>query len=229
MLLFPPQALPDALTHRGGLAVLAETIARCPGEVAVVSSFGADSAVLLALVAAIDPATPVLFLDTGKHFPETLAYRLQLEQHLGLTDMRAIRPDPAQVALRDPTGGLHHILPDECCDLRKVGPLEAALSTFPIWVSGRRRDQAATRAGLEWIEQDGVRRKLNPLADWTHDEVKQAAALLGLPPHPLEAMGYPSIGCAPCTRAVAPGEDRRAGRWSGSGKTECGIHRLRVR
>jgi len=224
-----PRALPVDLARRGGLAVMAEAMARCPGEVAVVSSFGADSALLLALVAEIDPATPVLFLDTGKHFPETLSYRLHLEQHLGLTDMRAIHPAPAQLARRDPTGGLHLVIPDDCCEIRKIGPLEQALSAFPIWISGRRRDQASTRKAIAWVEQDGARTKLNPLADWTHEEVKRAAAQLRLPAHPLEAMGYPSIGCAPCTRAVAPGEDRRAGRWSGTGKTECGIHRQRIR
>jgi len=217
--------LPEHLAQRAGIVQLSATLRDRPGEVAAVSSFGADSAVLLAVVAAIAPATPVLFLNTGKHFPETLAYRDALVARLGLTDIRSIHPDPARLAARDPDGTLHAIIPDDCCEMRKVGPLEAALAPFTAWITGRRREQGPTRAGLGFAEQENGRLKLNPLADWSRADMAEAVRALALPAHPLADSGYASIGCAPCTRAIAPGEDPRAGRWPGLSKTECGIHR----
>jgi phosphoadenosine phosphosulfate reductase len=194
------------------------------GRIAVVSSFGADSAMLLALVAEIDPSTPVLFLETGMHFPETLAHRDALIERLGLTDVRDIRPDPVELARNDPSGELHRWIPDDCCAVRKVAPLARALAGFDAWATGRRRQQARTRATLPFVETVGGRRKFNPLADWSVERILGELARRGLPRHPLVARGYPSIGCAPCTRAVRPGEDPRAGRWAEQGKTECGIH-----
>jgi phosphoadenosine phosphosulfate reductase len=197
------------------------------GEVAVVSSFGAESAVLLHLVAQIDPALPVLFLETGKHFPETLAYRDLLVQRLGLTDLRNLTPDPLDLA-RDETGLRWSYDPDGCCEIRKVLPLAKALGPFDATITGRKGFQSSTRAGLPRFEIDTSdaqgRLKINPLADWSPEAIAAYIVEHDLPPHPLVAEGYPSIGCSPCTSMVAAGEDPRAGRWRGWDKTECGIH-----
>jgi phosphoadenosine phosphosulfate reductase len=195
------------------------------GRTALVSSFGADSAVLLHLVAQIDRATPVLFVDSGKLFDETLAYRDRLVDELGLTAVRTVAPSAAALARGDPAGARHAHDPDGCCGLRKVAPLAAALDGFDAWLTGRRRHQAATRARLARFETDaGGRIKLNPLADWSAADAEAYRARHRLPRHPLVDHGYASIGCAPCTTPVAPGEDPRAGRWRHHGKTECGLH-----
>jgi phosphoadenosine phosphosulfate reductase len=221
----PLASIDTAAAEDEGIALLRCAINESfAGRIAVVSSFGADSAVLLALVAEIDPATPVLFLDTQKHFLETLAYRDTLVRRLGLRDVRDIRPDPVELAKNDPDGELHRWVADGCCALRKVAPLEVALAGFDAWVTGRRRQQARTRAALAFMETEAGRTKFNPLADWSTERVLAEFARRDLPRHALVARGYPSIGCAPCTRPVRPGEDARAGRWSGLGKTECGIH-----
>lgn len=196
------------------------------GRAAMVSSFGVDSAVLLHLVAGIDADTPVLFVDSGKLFAETLAYRDRLVAALGLRAVHTVGPDAAVLARRDPTGERHRLDPDGCCELRKVQPLEAALAGFDAWITGRRRHQAATRADMPVVERDEAGRiKLNPLADWSPADVATYRRRHRLPAHPLEARGYMSIGCAPCTSAVAAGEDPRAGRWRHLAKTECGLHR----
>ena len=208
-----------------GRALLAKAREAFGDRIAVVSSFGAESAVLLNLVAEVDPAIPVIFLETGKHFPETLMYRDRLCGKLGLRDVRSVRPDPADLAKPDPDGRLWARNADRCCYLRKVKPLETALEGFDAWVTGRKRFQAGTRKALPGIESDGERIKVNPLATWTKADVEQAMADSGLPQHPLIAEGYLSIGCLPCTRRPAEGEDERAGRWAGSDKIECGIHK----
>jgi phosphoadenosine phosphosulfate reductase len=195
-----------------------------PGRIALVSSFGADAAVLLHLVAQVDPATPVLFLDTGQHFAMTRAYRQALARHIGLTDVRDIAPDAAALAARDPARDLWQRDPDACCHLRKVAPLAGALDGFDAWITGRKRFQGATRAALPPVEAEAGRIKVNPLWDWRAADIDAYYVAHALPRHPLVAQGYPSIGCRPCTRAVAAGEDARAGRWAGTGKTECGIH-----
>ena len=211
------------LPAAGLVAALAEEFR---GRVALVSSFGADSAVLLHLVAEADPTVPVLFLDTGKLFTETLAYSNRLARRLGLRDLRVLRPDPAELAAADPLGRLWDADPDRCCALRKTAPLERALAGFDAWISGRKRHQAATRAALPVFERDGAGRlKVNPLAAWGTEALEAYRAAYDLPAHPLVAEGYPSIGCHSCTGRVLPGEDPRAGRWRGRGKTECGIHR----
>jgi phosphoadenosine phosphosulfate reductase len=215
--------------HRGaaGLDVLERALQRdFAGRIAVVSSFGAESAVLLALVADIDPATPVLFVETGQHFAETLAYRDRLTAALGLSDVRSIGPTSAEKAANDPGAELWRYDPDACCRFRKVTPLERALKPFEAWVTGRKRHQALTRVALPLIERVDGQVKINPLADWTAADVEAEMVRRDLPRHALSLAGYPSIGCAPCTRAVASGEDPRSGRWAGTGKTECGIHRL---
>jgi len=196
------------------------------GGIALVSSFGADSAVLLHMVARIDAATPVLMLETGKLFPETLAYQRDLAAQLGLGDVRLIRPDPLDLAADDPDAALHAENPDGCCYLRKTLPLRRALAPFGAWITGRRRDQAASRTGLTLFEaeDEAGRLKLNPLAGWSAAEIRRYRERHALPAHPLVARGFASIGCAPCTAPVRPGEDPRAGRWRGRTKTECGIH-----
>lgn len=215
-------------SERAGIAVLREAITHTfSNEIAVVSSFGAESALLLAYVADIDRSVPVFFLDTLKHFPDTLTYRLELASHLGLVDVRVIRPDAAQVAERDPSGDLHSFLPDDCCDIRKVMPFQRATAQFRAIVNGRKRHQNAERTELPYAQEAEGQMILTPLADWSAAEVAAAIRRRGLPVHPLVARGYPSIGCAPCTRAVAAGASPRSGRWVGFDKTECGIHRPR--
>jgi phosphoadenosine phosphosulfate reductase len=198
------------------------------GDVAIVSSFGAESAVLLHLVSRIDPNVPVLFLDTGKHFPETLAYRDELVARLGLTDLRNLTPDPVELAKRDENGLRWSFDPDGCCEIRKVKPLAEALAGFDATITGRKAFQASTRSALPRFEIDMSdkqgRLKINPLIDWTAEDIAAYIAEHDLPAHPLVAEGYPSIGCSPCTSKVAPGEDPRSGRWKGWDKVECGIH-----
>ena len=206
-------------------AVLRDKLA---GDLAVVSSFGAESAVLLHLVASLEPDTAVLFLDTGKHFPATLEYRDALVERLGLTNLQILRPDPVALAAKDDNGLRWSYDPDGCCEIRKVEPLARALETFDGSITGRKAFQAATRANLPRFELDKSdaqgRLKINPLIDWSAEDIAAYFELHDLPPHPLVAEGYPSIGCSPCTSKVAPGEDPRSGRWKGWDKTECGIH-----
>ncbi len=194
------------------------------GEAAIVSSFGAESAVLLHLIGSIDPAVPVLFLETGKHFPETLAYRDTLIAEIGLTNVQNITPDPELLAQKDGTGLRWSYDPDGCCEIRKVLPLKAALAPYDAQFTGRKAFQSSTRAALPRFEVEDGRLKVNPLADWDKDRIDAYFAEHDLPPHPLVEQGYPSIGCAPCTSMVKPGEDPRAGRWRGWDKVECGIH-----
>ena len=196
-----------------------------PGRIAVVSSFGAESAVLLHMVAAIDPTTPVLFVDTGRHFIETLDYRDRLTADLGLKNVRNIGPSREEVARLDADHSRALWDPDGCCAFRKVAPLELALADFDAWITGRKRFQGATRLDLPVFERDGAHVKINPLASWSAADIAAYVACHRLPAHPLVAEGYRSIGCAPCTSVVLPGEDARAGRWRGLAKIECGIHR----
>ena len=194
------------------------------GSLALVSSFGAESVVLLHLVSVIDRSVPVVFLDTEMLFPETLHYQQEVADQLGLTDVRRITPERRDLFLHDNDGLLHRSDVDACCALRKTGPLERALEGFDGWITGRKRFQGGTRASLALFETDGARIKVNPLANWSVENVQDYMQNNRLPPHPLVARGYPSIGCAPCTSAVRAGEDPRAGRWRGQDKTECGIH-----
>ncbi|OBV10151.1 phosphoadenylyl-sulfate reductase [Erythrobacter dokdonensis] len=201
---------------------------RLAGDLAVVSSFGAESAVLLHLVASVDPKVPVLFLDTGKHFAETLAYRDSLVERLGL-NLVVLTPDPAELAKKDETGLRWSYDPDGCCEIRKVRPLEKALTEYDASFTGRKAFQSSTRANLPRFEVDNSdaqgRLKINPLIDWDASQIEAHFIAHDLPRHPLIAQGYPSIGCSPCTSQVLPGEDPRSGRWKGWDKTECGIHK----
>jgi phosphoadenosine phosphosulfate reductase len=196
-----------------------------PGRLAVVSSFGAESAALLALVAEIDRHVPVLCLDTGRLFGETLRYRDSLATALGLADVRTVHPPAQALAESDAQGLLWHVNPDRCCTLRKVTPLATALQGFDAWVSGRKRYQGAARAELPVFEADDTGRiKINPFAGWSRDQIEEVFIEQNLPRHPLVADGYLSIGCMTCTDRARSGEDPRAGRWRGRRKTECGIH-----
>ncbi|MFT8327210.1 phosphoadenylyl-sulfate reductase [Gluconobacter oxydans] len=206
--------------------VLGETLDLLRGRVAVISSFGAESAVLLDLVAQADPSVPVFFLDTKRHFPETLEYRDRLSRRLGLSDVRTLSPTPKALHDRDPQDQLADFDPDACCALRKVEPLDLVLPDFDVWITGRKRSQSVTRAALPLVDpQPDGSVKLNPLAGWGPEKIEAQMQRRDLPRHLLVAKGYTSIGCAPCTRAVKDGEDGRAGRWAGLAKTECGIHR----
>ncbi|MFP4004683.1 MAG: phosphoadenylyl-sulfate reductase [Alphaproteobacteria bacterium] len=211
--------------HLGAEALLDKMIRDAfPGRIAVVSSFGSESVVLLHLVARIDPSTPVLFLNTGKLFPETLRYRDRLQDALGLTDLRALHPHPEDERTLDPDGVLWNANPDACCEFRKVLPLRRALKSFDAQITGRKRFQTGARKAMQTIELSEGKFKINPLADWSLERL--AAWIDGhkLPKHPLVRDGYPSIGCMPCTERVQPGDDYRSGRWAGFGKDECGLH-----
>lgn len=209
-----------------GRELLAPLIAQVfPGRIALVSSFGAESAVLLHLVATVDPATPVIFLDTGKLFGETLRYRDQLIAKLGLQDVRAIKPDPDRLQELDADGLLWRRDPDRCCGLRKIEPLQQALRGFESWITGRKRFHGAERSDVALIEAADGKIKINPLAAWSAEDLANYAVAHDLPAHPLVDDGYLSIGCMPCSARAEPGESVRAGRWRGSDKTECGIHR----
>ncbi|MGF1554057.1 MAG: phosphoadenylyl-sulfate reductase [Paracoccaceae bacterium] len=208
-------------------AILEEVLAvHDDGEVAMVSSFGADSAVLLHMLSRLAPATPVLMLETQMLFPETLAYQRDLSAHLGLRDVRLIRPDPDDLAAHDPKDTRHKWDPDGCCHVRKTKPLDRALRPFSAWITGRKRFQSASRAALALfeVEEGTTRLKANPLFAWNAHDLRAYRDAHALPAHPLVAKGYPSIGCWPCTTPVAEGEDARAGRWRDADKEECGIH-----
>lgn len=201
---------------------------RLAGDVAMVSSFGAESAVLLHLVAQVNSDMPVLFLDTGKHFPETLAYRDMLVKRLALTNLHILYPDLGNLATKDETGLRWSYDPDGCCEIRKVLPLAKALAGFGASLTGRKAFQSSTRTELPRFEVDRSdaqgRLKINPLIDWQGTALQAYLDEHDLPRHPLIKQGYPSIGCSPCTGKVVPGEDPRSGRWKGWDKTECGIH-----
>ena len=197
------------------------------GELAVVSSFGAESAVLLHLVATLNSQTRVVFLDTGFHFPETLAYRDELIDRFGLEGAQIIGIDPLSEKRYDEAGTLHQSDPDRCCAVRKVQVLKRALRPYGGWISGQKQFHSTERAWLERVEWDDIYAtwKFNPLADWSADRIASYQAEHRLPPHPLVSEGFPSIGCEPCTSRVTGGEDIRAGRWRGQDKLECGLHR----
>ncbi len=194
------------------------------GPVAVVSSFGAESVVLLHMVSEINKDAPVIFIDTEMLFDETLQYQKDVAQSLGLTDIRVITPKRDDILTNDVDGLLHQADTDACCHLRKVKPLEDALADFGGWITGRKRFQSGTRADIPHFEKDARKIKINPLATWTRDDIAAYITKHNLPRHPLVAKGYPSIGCMPCTTRVGAHEDPRSGRWKGQEKTECGIH-----
>ena len=194
------------------------------GRITTVSSFGSESVVLLHLISQIDPSVPVIFLNTGKLFGETLCYRDRLQDKLGLTDIRAIRPHPDDEKALDLDGGLWSRDPNACCNFRKVLPLRRAIADFEAEITGRKRFQTLARTGMAPIELNGSRFVINPLSDWSLEDLKTHILAHDLPRHPLVEDGFLSIGCMPCTQRVKAGEDYRSGRWAGSDKDECGIH-----
>jgi phosphoadenosine phosphosulfate reductase len=197
-------------------------------HLAVVSSFGTESAALLKVMADVDPAIPVIFLDTGWLFEETLAYRDTLIATLGLRDVRSIKPLEETLTREDPERELWFSDPDACCRIRKVEPLARALAPFRGWINGRKRFQGGLRAAIPVVEADGARLKFNPFANISREAIVAIYAEAKLPPHPLAASGFLSVGCMPCTSRTSPDEDARAGRWRGRPKTECGIHTVKT-
>jgi phosphoadenosine phosphosulfate reductase len=219
------KALDEAL-HRAKPAHVIESALRVVGRdrLALVSSFGTESAALLKVMADVDPAIPVIFLDTGWLFEETLAYRDTLIEKLGLRDVRSIKPAEEALRREDADKELWFSDPDACCRIRKIEPLKQALAPFDAWISGRKRFQGGLRATMPMVEADGVRLKFNPFANVTPAEIAAIFAETRLPPHPMVASGFRSVGCMPCTSRTLPDEDARDGRWRGRAKTECGIH-----
>jgi phosphoadenosine phosphosulfate reductase len=223
------EALDEVLRHATPSEVI-ESALRIVGreQLALVSSFGTESAALLQVMADVDPAIPVIFLDTGWLFEETLAYRDTLIATLGLHDVRSIKPLEESLQREDPNRELWFSDPDACCRIRKVEPLGRALAPFAAWINGRKRFQGGLRAAIPVVEADGLRLKFNPFANVTPAEIEAIYAGAKLPPHPLAASGFLSVGCMPCTSRTEPGEDVRDGRWRGRAKTECGIHTVKT-
>jgi len=221
---FDAAAFAEQLAEASPRDIVEAAVRAMPDRLAVVSSFGTESAVLLKFVAEVDPSLPVLFLDTQWLFKETLAYRDELVARLGLTDVRTVTPSPSALVMRDPKRDLAFRDRDACCEIRKVTPLAKELAAFDGWMSGRKRYHGGERAVLPVVEEDGPRLKFNPLARLSRPELNAVFATAKLPRHPLESLGFTSVGCVPCTHKPALGGSVRDGRWSGLGKTECGIH-----
>lgn len=223
------EARAQDLTRRHGSLPARDVIRACcnelfPNRVAAVSSYGAEAAVLLHLIASVAPATPVIFLDTDKHFPETTEYVTNLTRELGLGVSVAAYPGKFDVLAEDPEGSLHGTDSDRCCHIRKTLPMMRALRPYQAYFTGRKQFQTTDRQSMTPFEVYGRWMRVNPLWNWSAEEVRDYFSTYKLPEHPLRSRGYPSIGCFPCTRAVQEGEDARAGRWADSEKTECGIH-----
>ena len=226
----PPAAELDRALRTASPAEVIATALQTVGRehLALVSSFGTESAALLKVMADVDPAVPVIFLDTGWLFEETLAYRDTLIATLGLRDVRSIKPLEETLSREDPNRELWFSDPDACCRIRKVEPLARALKPFSAWINGRKRFQGGSRADIPVVEDDGARLKFNPFANVSREEIEAIYTRAKLPPHPLAASGFLSVGCMPCTSRTADGEDARAGRWRGRAKTECGIHTAKI-
>jgi phosphoadenosine phosphosulfate reductase len=219
----------DAELRRAHPRTILESAVEVFGDkIALVSSFGAESAVLLDIAAQVKRDIPILFLDTGMLFGQTLDYRRQLAERLGLTGVRDLRPAYQDLATGDPGGRLWETDTDACCEIRKVLPLDRALGDFDAWITGRKRFQGGDRLHLPVVEQADGKVKFNPLANWTKEDLDAYAIEHELPAHPLVAQGFPSIGCWPCTSPVEEGGDIRSGRWKGMDKSECGIHLARA-
>jgi phosphoadenosine phosphosulfate reductase len=225
----PADSLDRALRNASPQAVIAAALTTVGREkLALVSSFGTQSAALLKVMADVDPAIPVIFLDTGWLFEETLAYRDTLIAKLGLRDVRSIKPLDETLSREDPERELWFNNPDACCRIRKVEPLQRGLQPFDGWINGRKRFQGGLRADITVVEQDGARLKFNPFANVSREQIEAIFKAAGLPAHPLAASGYLSVGCMPCTSRTSADEDERAGRWPGRPKTECGIHTMQT-
>jgi phosphoadenosine phosphosulfate reductase len=220
----------DRVLRTASPAEVIEAALRTVGRehLAMVSSFGTESAALLKVMADVDPAIPVIFLDTGWLFEETLAYRDTLVAELGLRDVRSIKPLEETLSREDANRELWFSDPDACCRIRKVEPLARALKPFHGWLNGRKRFQGGLRTAISVVEDDGSRLKFNPFANVSREQIEAIYTAAKLPPHPLAAKGYLSVGCMPCTSRTSPDEDARTGRWRGRPKTECGIHTVKT-
>jgi phosphoadenosine phosphosulfate reductase len=231
-------ALPD-LTPEQEVTLLAENFERSyPHEIiawaamrygaglAVATGFGPEGIVILHILSQVAPQTTVFYLDTGLFFPETYQLRDQLQQKLGLTFTQVTPSLSLEEQEKEYGANLWETNPDLCCRLRKVIPLRAYLATKQAWVTAIRRSQTTQRAHAKAIECDKTNGvvKINPLINWSQEQVWTYLHLFELPYNPLHERGYPSIGCAPCTRPVAQGADPRSGRWVGHQKVECGLH-----
>ena len=226
----PAAAGLDRVLRHAAPAEVIESALKIVGRdsLALVSSFGTESAALLKVMADVDAAIPVIFLDTGWLFEETLVYRDTLIATLGLRDVRSIKPDEDSLRREDQNRELWSSDPDACCRIRKVEPLQRALEPFKAWINGRKRFQGGQRAAIAVVEDDGIRLKFNPFANVSREDIQAIYAQAKLPPHPLSASGFLSVGCMPCTTRTSPDEDARAGRWRGRAKTECGIHTTKM-
>jgi phosphoadenosine phosphosulfate reductase len=225
----PAEELDRALRTASPAEVIAAALKTVGRErLALVSSFGTESAALLKVMADVDPAIPVIFLDTGWLFEETLSYRDTLIERLGLRDVRSIKPLEETLSREDPDRELWFSDPDACCRIRKVEPLKRALAPFDAWINGRKRFQGGLRAAIPVVEEDGVGLKFNPFANVSRDAIEAIFNDANLPPHPLAASGFLSVGCMPCTSRTSPDEEARAGRWRGRAKSECGIHTVKT-
>lgn len=195
-----------------------------PGSVAISSSFGAESACLLHMATRVQPDIPVLFVNTGFLFPQTLGFKEMLKQSLGLHVVE-FTPKVPHAEWEATRGKLYETDPDGCCAVNKVEPIARAIEGLSCWMSGVRRDQTAYRAGMSYVERkkDGVY-KVSPLAAWSTRQVHEYITEHKLPYHPLWEKGYTSIGCEPCTMVPGDPNDPRSGRWKGQNKKECGIH-----
>jgi phosphoadenosine phosphosulfate reductase len=192
-------------------------------KVAISSSFGAESACLLSLAVKVKPDIPVIFINTGFLFPETLAFREDLKKRLGL-NIKEVGPIMGHADFLRQFGKLYETDPDRCCEINKVEPLKRALDGLECWMSGVRGDQTSYRAGLPVVEKKKGLIKVSPILRWHSKQVYAYLKAEGLPLHPLWEKGYTSIGCEPCTAVPGNPDDPRSGRWSGKNKSECGIH-----
>ena len=195
------------------------------GEIAMSSSFQTQSVPLLHMVSSSYPQLPILFIDTGYHFPETIAFRDRLVDSLGLNLVILKGEQQMEDGAFQVGKPLYLTNPDLCCHIRKVEPMRKAIGNYRAWISGIRRDQSATRARIRVVENTGEQHiRIHPMINWSQADVQRYITQNDLPEHPLGARGFISIGCAPCTRPPLLGEDPRSGRWVGAGKTECGLH-----
>ncbi len=194
------------------------------GKLALLSSFGAEAAILLYYAAKTDKNFPVLFIDTQKLFQETLDYRDRLVEKLGLTNVKNIYPDYVDISRNDPDGTLWSVDPKRCCTIRKVIPLQRALKGYDAWITGRKRYHGGMRTDLPFVEVAEGRIKINPLVHWSKEDIEKFFVEKDMPIHPLTLDGYTSIGCTHCTAKPLDKDDPRSGRWAGQDKEECGIH-----
>ncbi len=221
------EKLNEAFEKQKPQEIIAWAIKEFAGSFAMTSSFGPESGVLLHMVSLLDPNLPVLFLETGYHFKETLEYRDQLAKMFGLKNIIDLRADQTKKAalIEKHAGVPYEKDPDACCYINKVEPLDNELKKYDAWMSGIRRHQTDVRKSIRIVEAyEGGQYKVSPLANYTSRDSWWYLKEHSIPQHPLYEKGYLSIGCWPCTRPIQAGDDERSGRWAGKTKKECGIH-----